>query len=156
MTHRALGFFDLSLRRFSIAALTVAGAFVPLSGCGNDEAGSDDDSQTTGGTRATGGSGGTGGGIQPSAAHCEALGSLCHEADDGDGPIADCHDLGHSGDAVACAEGFAACVDLCLEPSGAAGAHGEESPLCTFIGSSGSCRALPSCSPVTPASAKAP
>jgi hypothetical protein len=83
----------------------------------------------------------------PSSAQCQALGSLCHEVDDGDGPLHDCHDVGHIGDPQACAEVFDDCITMCLEAAeghgaggsggagGEHGGHGEGSDLCTFIGS---------------------
>lgn len=45
---------------------------------------------------------------------CAALGELCHEVDDGDGPLHDCHELGHDGNAAACASGFEDCATRCL------------------------------------------
>lgn len=46
--------------------------------------------------------------------HCAALGELCHVADDGDGPLHDCHQVGHVGDPAGCAAAFDDCATLCL------------------------------------------
>jgi hypothetical protein len=46
--------------------------------------------------------------------HCAALGELCHEVDDGDGPLHDCHEVGHVGNAAKCAAEFGHCATLCL------------------------------------------
>lgn len=54
---------------------------------------------------------------------CAGLGSGCHVVDPGSGPLHECHELGHGGDAPACSAGRASCVDAC----GAA--------LCTTLGS---------------------
>src|SRR3954471_18110446 len=37
---------------------------------------------------------------------CAALGELCHEVDDGNGPLHECHELGHVANAAKCATGF--------------------------------------------------
>jgi hypothetical protein len=120
----------------------VIALFASMPACG------DDDPNVEPGS---GGSGGSGGGdTELGLAMCRALGSLCHAVDDGDGPLADCHDLGHAADPEACVEGFQSCIDLCLEAEehGAGGAGGQGgaghagapgpapgSPLCEFIGS---------------------
>jgi hypothetical protein len=57
------------------------------------------------------GAGGAGGGAD---AKCAALGSLCHEAGEIDADASACHELGHEGNAAACADGFDACATLCL------------------------------------------
>jgi hypothetical protein len=58
------------------------------------------------------GAGGAAGGEQDS--HCAALGELCHPVDDMDGPLHDCHELGHVGNAVTCAAAFDDCAVRCL------------------------------------------
>lgn len=88
-----------------VCALTIS---VGASGCGdNDNSGSD---------------------ARPSAAlQCEVVGSLCHDSASDAGQA--CHDLGHDGQPAACVDGFAACLDVCLD-------HGAgEDPFCRAIGS---------------------
>lgn len=73
-----------------------------------------------------GGAGGAGSGDDPK---CAALGALCHAAGEIDADAEECHDLGHEGNAAACADGFAACATLCLAvleqvEEGAGGAGG--------------------------------
>lgn len=91
------------------------------------------------------GAGGAGNGPDPK---CAALGELCHEVDDKNGPLHDCHELGHDGDAAACAAGFDACATKCLaaralleEPTGGGGAAGAggaaEQPTAGAAGASG-------------------
>lgn len=80
----------------------------------------------TGADVGAGGAGGAGGGDDPK---CAALGELCHAAGEIDADAEECHDLGHEGNAVACAEGFDACATLCLAvleqvEEGAGGAAG--------------------------------
>lgn len=61
------------------------------------------------------GAGGTGGaGSGGGDPKCAALGSLCHEAGEIDVDAQECHELGHEGNAAACADGFEACAMLCL------------------------------------------
>jgi hypothetical protein len=45
---------------------------------------------------------------------CAALGELCHPVDDADGPLHECHELGHVNDADACAASFDDCAKRCL------------------------------------------
>lgn len=45
---------------------------------------------------------------------CAALGALCHAAGEIDAEADACHEIGHVGDADACADSFAACATLCL------------------------------------------
>jgi hypothetical protein len=76
----------------------------------------------------TGGAGGGSGADQDP--YCAALGSLCHPIEDGMGP--ECHDIGHEGDAAACAESFDQCAHFCLEARdalepGAGGSGGGQS-----------------------------
>ena len=71
---------------------------------------------------------------------CEVLGTLCHDADMGTGAEADCHDLGHEGNAEACEEGFTSCIGLCVEgATGEGGAGGgasvDQDPRCAALGS---------------------
>lgn len=113
---------------------------------------------TTGGTNAGGmtvGGGGAGG--SPDTTECEVIGELCHAADDGDGPLHDCHELGHSNDPAVCRERFGSCITQCLAvddghggagggggvggaagAAGAAGAGGHgghtQSPYCLALG----------------------
>ncbi|HTV19246.1 MAG TPA: hypothetical protein VMG12_11260, partial [Polyangiaceae bacterium] len=65
-------------------------------------------------------------------AACAGLGSSCHVVDPGSGPLHECHELGHGGDAQACSIGRASCVDAC------------GTALCTTLGSL--------CHPVDPGS----
>jgi len=55
--------------------------------------------------------GGSGSGIDP---RCATLGELCHPVDDETGPLHECHEIGHDGDATACAAAFADCAARCL------------------------------------------
>jgi hypothetical protein len=65
---------------------------------------------------------------------CAALGELCHAVDDEDGPLHDCHELGHVNDSAVCAAEFDHCAEICLAAreeleqgaggSGAGGNHG--------------------------------
>jgi len=62
-------------------------------------------------------------------AHCTALGELCHPVDDASGPLHECHEVGHIGNAAKCAAEFDGCATLCLAAreeleAGAAGAGG--------------------------------
>ena len=82
----------------------------------------------TGDDEGTGGAGGSG---PVPDAHCAALGELCHGVDDGDGPLHDCHEVGHVGNAAGCAEAFDDCATQCLaahealeEGAGGGGAGG--------------------------------
>jgi hypothetical protein len=79
------------------------------------------------------GSGGAGG--KPAAsqdAHCAALGELCHAVDDETGPLHECHEVGHVGNADKCLAAFDECATLCLAarealphtPEGGAGGAG--------------------------------
>jgi hypothetical protein len=45
---------------------------------------------------------------------CRALGSLCHEVDDDDGPLHACHELGHDAAPTTCRQQFDHCAQLCL------------------------------------------
>jgi hypothetical protein len=63
-----------------------------------------------GGSEHSGGSGGTDTGVR----QCAELGTICHAVDDGDGPIHDCHTLGHDNDPEVCAENYTRCRELCL------------------------------------------
>jgi len=46
---------------------------------------------------------------------CAALGELCHEVDDQDGPLHECHELGHVNDKDTCAKEFDHCATICLD-----------------------------------------
>jgi hypothetical protein len=60
------------------------------------------------------------------AAACEELGSICHDEDDGDGPIAECHDVGHQAIPEQCLARYDECKQLCTAAgSGHGGAGGE-------------------------------
>lgn len=69
---------------------------------------------------------GTGGApAEPKDAHCAALGELCHAVDDETGPLHECHELGHVGNAAKCAAGFDECATLCLAAREALPPHTE-------------------------------
>ena len=91
-----------------------------------------------GGSDARGGEAqGGGDGHGEGAAVCEVLGSLCHAADAGPGPIADCHDVGHEGNATACEAQFASCITTCVaDEDGAGGASPDvvSNPYCQAMG----------------------
>jgi hypothetical protein len=67
---------------------------------------------------------------------CASLGELCHAVDDQDGPLHECHELGHVNDQAVCAGEFDRCAGLCLAArealehggggAGAGGSHGHE------------------------------
>lgn len=46
---------------------------------------------------------------------CAGLGTTCHLVDPGTGPLHECHEVGHSGDALACEQARGACVQGCGE-----------------------------------------
>ena len=80
-----------------------------------------------------GGAGAGAGGSGPTPdAHCVALGELCHPVDETNGPLHDCHEIGHVGNAAKCAAEFDGCATLCLaareqqeaDPEGTSGAAG--------------------------------
>jgi hypothetical protein len=56
---------------------------------------------------------------------CAALGELCHAVDDQDGPLHECHELGHVNDADACAASFDDCAKRCLAAREALEAGGD-------------------------------
>lgn len=72
------------------------------------------------------GAGGSGsGGAGPSIdSRCAALGELCHPVDDG-GKGTECHEVGHKGNAAACAAEFEDCAAFCLEAREALEPEGE-------------------------------
>ncbi len=57
-------------------------------------------------------------------AECDELGELCHEAGEIDADAKECHEVGHTGDAAACAARFDECKTLCEAILAAAGAGG--------------------------------
>ena len=57
---------------------------------------------------------GAGGAAADKDPKCAALGELCHPVDDKTGPLHDCHEVGHEGDAAACAAAFDDCATKCL------------------------------------------
>lgn len=122
-----------------------------LTACGDDDDAGGDGSEAgaAGAAHQQGGSGGTGSpshggaeqGGQPhgeGSLECEALGSLCHAEDSGAGPISDCHDTGHVGDADACTEQFASCITACVANEGGEGGAGGTglvaNPYCQALG----------------------
>ena len=69
---------------------------------------------------------GTGGApAEPKDARCAALGELCHVVDDETGPLHECHELGHVGNAAKCEAGFDECAALCLAAREALPPHTE-------------------------------
>ena len=69
------------------------------------------------------GEGGAGGGASADQdSKCAALGSLCHPIETGIGQ--ECHEVGHEGDATACAERFDECAHFCLEERSKLPEHG--------------------------------
>jgi len=57
---------------------------------------------------------GAGGAASAPDPRCIALGELCHEVDDKNGPLHTCHETGHIGDAAKCAATFDSCATQCL------------------------------------------
>jgi hypothetical protein len=57
---------------------------------------------------------GAGGSAAGSDPYCAALGELCHPVDDSDGPLHECHEVGHIGNPAHCAAEFDRCAALCL------------------------------------------
>lgn len=77
-------------------------------------------------TQDEGAGGASAGGAGPSLdSRCTALGELCHPVDDGTGKGAECHDVGHEGNAAACAAAFDDCATFCLEAREALEPEGE-------------------------------
>jgi hypothetical protein len=116
---------------------------LPLAGvlffvaCGDD---TDPGTQTPVGGAANSSHGGEGQGGEAHGegpAACEALGSLCHDADEGPGPVGTCHDVGHAADEKECKAQFASCITVCVaEESSAGGAPPETvtNPYCQALG----------------------
>lgn len=114
--------------------LVAASAALAFAGCGDD----DDANPGAGGIATHAGAPGHGGAVGHggAAGHggelhgdgaltCKVIGELCHEADTGSGPGHDCHELGHVGNADACAEAFDGCITLCTgDDTGGGGAGG--------------------------------
>jgi hypothetical protein len=71
---------------------------------------------------------------------CEALGHVCHDADDGNGRAAECHDVGHAEEPEECEAIFDECIELCVDAigeaqgEGGAGGTGEGFDTCGFLG----------------------
>jgi uncharacterized repeat protein (TIGR04052 family) len=92
--------------------------------------GGTDASAGTGGSGATAGSDGSAGsagsagtagdgGVDADASNiCDQLGSRCHPYDLGAGEAHECHEIGHAGDAAACAAAQARCLALCSPGDG--------------------------------------
>lgn len=113
-------------------ALITFGSFAALAACGDDH---DDDTHggaghghQGGGEHGGDGHAGGSDGHGPGSAECAVLGELCHAADTGAGPAADCHELGHVGDPVACSEEFASCIGVCVEEGST------QDPHCAALG----------------------
>jgi hypothetical protein len=102
-----------------LGLLGVALALTPA--CGDD----DDTADGSGGAAGeSGNAGGEGGELSDGEAACLELGELCHDADDGTGLGAECHELGHVGDGDACLERFEECKTYCEGQLGHGGAGG--------------------------------
>lgn len=120
----------------ALLGLPLAGVLFVVA-CGDD---SEPGTQSpTGGSPSTSsggeGQGGEAHGDGPAA--CEALGSLCHDADSGPGAIGDCHDVGHAGDEKECKAQFASCITVCVaEETSAGGAPSGvvSNPYCQALG----------------------
>ncbi len=118
----------VSLRLRYVFAPLVAASLIFACGDGDDQPSSD---QTGGSPTSTEGGASTGdaganvgGGGPSSSSECAVLGTLCHAADTGDGPISDCHELGHRGNAENCREQFTACITVCVADDSGAGGTG--------------------------------
>lgn len=91
-------------------------------------------------TDATAGDGGTTP-AQAAAVACSLVGSYCHSADPGSGPIHECHEEAHDGDATWCSANAGRCYNLCraaLTDGGVADAGAAPDALataCTLLGS---------------------
>jgi hypothetical protein len=46
---------------------------------------------------------------------CQRVAGTCHDAASGGPELAECHDVGHDGDADTCFERGAGCLELCRE-----------------------------------------
>ena len=59
-------------------------------------------------------------------AACKELGEVCHDADDGNGLGAECHEVGHTADPAVCQERYDECITYCRGVLGEGGApsHG--------------------------------
>jgi hypothetical protein len=59
-------------------------------------------------------------------AACKELGEVCHDADDGNGLGAECHEVGHTANPTVCLERYDECITYCKGVLGEGGAssHG--------------------------------
>jgi len=134
-------------RSFRLGLGILLTSWVVAVGCGDDDDG-DNGSSGSGGDSGAGGSGAQGGsapnggnttdagsdsvagsdagGAPAVVAECAALGRICHAVDDVDGPLHECHELGHANDLAVCLESFASCIAACraATPAGEGGAGG--------------------------------
>jgi hypothetical protein len=120
----------------TLLGLPLVGALFVVA-CGDD---SEPGTTASVGGSANASNGGEGQGGEAHAegpAACEALGSLCHDADSGPGPIGDCHDVGHEGDEKNCTAQFASCITVCVANESSAGGAPSEpvtNPYCQALG----------------------
>jgi hypothetical protein len=108
--------------------LIVVGSLFAFAGCGDD-----DDSGTDGGGGTTAHGGSAAGGDDHATggasgdAKCEEIAELCHEVDDGNGPLHDCHVMAEAGNTETCLASYDDCFTRCtaaheaLEGAGGAG-----------------------------------
>jgi hypothetical protein len=72
----------------------------------------------------SGGQGVGGTGSEEASPYCAALGELCHIVGEEEGPVHDCHELGHIGNGPDCEAGFSECATLCVAAINDADASG--------------------------------
>lgn len=119
-----------------LLGLPLAGAMFVVA-CGDD---SEPGTQSPVGGSSNGSNGGESQGGEAHGegpATCEALGSLCHDADSGPGAVGDCHDVGHAADEKECKAQFASCITVCVAEEGSAGGAPSavvENPYCQALG----------------------
>lgn len=121
----------------TLLGLPLAGTLF-FAACGDD---AEPGTQAAVGGSANGSHGGEGQGGEEAhgdgPAACEALGSLCHDADEGPGPVGECHDVGHAGDDKECRAQFASCITVCVAAESSAGGAPPEvvtNPYCQALG----------------------